>query len=175
MVEQAKTMTPDQKSIWKQIQQEDLDGYGSAFPFSARLAHENRWSPSYASRVVDEYKRFCFLCVVSGHPVTPSYAVDEAWHLHLLYTDHYWNVWCREILGREFHHGPTRGGAGEAAKFDDWYQKTLQSYAHYFGETPPEDIWPSPEARASTPIPIKVNSKDYWIIPKPKFWRRRTR
>ena len=167
-------MTPDQKFIWKKIQQEDLDRYGSSFPFSERLAHENRWSPSYTARVIDEYKRFCFLSVVCGHPVTPSVAVDEAWHLHLLYSDHYWNFWCPEILGRELHHGPTRGGADEAAKFDDWYRKTLLSYANFFSQAPPEDIWPGPESRGRTPIPIKVDPKQHWIIPKPRFLQRRT-
>ncbi|MEK6230809.1 MAG: hypothetical protein N2A42_03075 [Luteolibacter sp.] len=33
-----------------------------------------------------EYKRFVALAMLAGHPVTPSEEVDQAWHLHLVYT-----------------------------------------------------------------------------------------
>jgi len=36
-----------------------------------------------------EYKRFAFLAVAAGHPVSPSEAVDQP-GLHLTYTENYW-------------------------------------------------------------------------------------
>ncbi len=46
----------------------------------------------------DEYRRFAFLAATAGHPVTPSDAVDQAWHLHLTYSRDYWDRFC-PLLG----------------------------------------------------------------------------
>ncbi len=66
----------------------------ATFSFDQRLARENRWPLKFAARVVGEYKRFCFLAVTAGHDVTPSDAVDQAWHLHLTYSRDYWQRFC---------------------------------------------------------------------------------
>ena len=76
--------------------------------FSQRLARENGWTHHFAKRVVEEYKRFMFLAVATGHPVTPSEQVDQAWHLHLVYTGSYWKDFCGNVLGQPVHHGPTQ-------------------------------------------------------------------
>src|SRR5262245_58098130 len=68
-----------------------------AFPFASRLARENGWTLAYVARVIEEYRRFMFLAVVAGHPVTPSDQVDQAWHLHLLYTHSYWDGFCKDV------------------------------------------------------------------------------
>ncbi len=124
-----------------------LDDPGAQLPFTSRLAREQGWSHAHAGRVGREYKRFVALAVVAGHPVSPPEAVDQAWHLHLVYTRSYWHDLCRDLLGRELHHMPTTGGAEEGAKFDDWYARTLASYRAHFHEDPPQDIWPTPEDR----------------------------
>ena len=64
------------------------------------------------------------------------------WHLHLLYSRHYWEALCRDTLETPLHHGPTQGGAAEGRKFHDWYEATLAAYRRYFGE-PPRDLWPA--------------------------------
>jgi hypothetical protein len=97
--------------------------------------------------VVEEYRRFVYLAMAAGHPVTPSVDVDHAWHLHLTYTRSYWEEMCGRVLGRPLHHDPTRGGLAEGAKFTDWYARTLRSYQEAFGSAPPADIWPSPAER----------------------------
>lgn len=81
-----------------------------------------------------------FLCVTTGHMCTPSVHVDEAWHLHLLYTKSYWDKLCKEVLGRPIHHQPSEGGTSENTRFAGLYERTLNSYASVFGE-PPADIW----------------------------------
>ena len=140
-------MIDDPDSLRERLEAFAIDEPGIALPFTARLARENGWSPAFAARVVREYRRFVFLAVAAGHPVTPSEAVDQAWHLHLVHTRSYWDRLCGEVLGRPLHHDPTMGGPVEAAKFHDWYARTLESYRAHFGESPPPDIWPAPAAR----------------------------
>ena len=122
----------------------ELDDPKAQLPFTSRLAREQGWTHAFAVQVVTEYKRFIALAMLAGHPVSPSAAVDQAWHLHLVYTRSYWQDLCRDLLGRDLHHCPTTGGSEESEKFEDWYSRTLESYQRVFGETAPEQIWPSP-------------------------------
>ena len=106
--------------------------------------------------------------MVAGHPVTPSDQVDQVWHLHLVYTRSYWEGFCGEVLGRSLHHGPTRGGAQESAKFHDWYGRTRESYRIHFGEEPPGDIWPESAERFGRDLNFaRVNVATHWVIPRP--------
>src|SRR5260221_356074 len=74
-------------------------------------------------------------------PICPSEDVDAAWHLHLTYTRSYWKRFCGEVLGRQLHHEPTRGGPAENTKHLAMYEATLAVYREAFGEEPPRDIW----------------------------------
>jgi hypothetical protein len=144
----------------------EIDQPGARLPFSARLARDQGWDRGFARRVTGEYKRFLWLAMRAGHPVTPSREVDEAWHLHLCYTRSYWDDLCGKVLGKPLHHGPTEGGPAEDAKFADWYGRTLESYRHHFGEEPPADIWP-PAARRFAPENRRtVDPREHWIVPK---------
>lgn len=134
--------------VWQRIQAHSFEIKGDSLSFAARLARENRWSDSYTMEVIEEYRRFCLLAVIAGHPLTPSEDVDQVWHLHLTYTQDYWEVFCPKVLKAEFHHGPTRGGKLEHQKFWEWYQNTLDSYSQIFG-TPPANIWPEVSQRFS--------------------------
>src|SRR5689334_19527568 len=112
-------MKPEYIELWERIAGYSLDSATAQLPFSARLAQENDWTTGFTRRVTEEYKRFAFLAVVAGHPVSPSDAVDQVWHLHLTYTQNYWKKFCAEGLGKPLHHHPTEGGAAEREKFDD--------------------------------------------------------
>jgi hypothetical protein len=79
-------MTPLESAIWDRILGFCLDHGEAAFSFAARLAQDNGWELLYALRVLDEYRKFAFLLAAAGHMVVPSDAVDQAWHLHILYT-----------------------------------------------------------------------------------------
>ena len=121
-----------------------------------------------------EYQRFLYLAMVAGHPVTPSEAVDQAWHLHLVYTKSYWQQLCRDVLGRDLHHEPTTGGAHEGAKFVDWYSRTLESYQTTFGEPPPAEIWPDPARRfANAADGCWIDTSQFWLVPRPCFMKLR--
>ncbi|MGE3180457.1 MAG: hypothetical protein AB7N71_02425 [Phycisphaerae bacterium] len=155
-------------TLWHRLQQFQLDDPEHRLTFTARLARENAWSLSFAQRVTEEYKRFLYLAVAAGHPVTPSDQVDQAWHLHLTYTRSYWDSLCAEVLRRPLHHNPTEGGATEDRKFHDWYDKTKRSYAEHFGAHPPEDIWPDAKTRFEHDVAqLRVNARDCWIVRKP--------
>ena len=135
---------------WLRIWSADIDDTRAPFPLSARLARDNGWAPDFAARVVEEYRRFCFLAIAGGREVTPSDEVDQAWHLHILYTEHYWGPWT-DALGTSLHHGPTKGGASESSRYWENYKATLALYREAFGEEPPTDIWPAPEDRFDRP------------------------
>ena len=100
--------------LWHGIRDFQLDAPDARFPFSKRLARENGWTWAFALKVIEEYKRFSYLAPRAGHPVSPSEEVDQAWHLHLLYTHSYWVDFCGLVLGRPFHHGRGRAGRRKA-------------------------------------------------------------
>ncbi len=157
----------DTKLLRRKLDALDLDG-DAALSFSKRLARDNGWTHPFALRVVEEYKRFLFLAATCGHPVTPSDEVDQAWHLHLVYTRSYWDELCGEILGFPLHHGPTKGGWAEGDKFENWYERTLDSYRAAFGHEPPRDVWPPLSVRFGEASSFRrVNLRRAWVVHKP--------
>jgi hypothetical protein len=162
---------PAEEMLLHRIRAFRFDEGAPALPFAARLARENGWTLCYAERVIEEYRRFMFLAVAAGHPVTPSDQVDQAWHLHLLYTRSYWNRFCKDVLQQRIDHDPTEGGRDESRKFLRWYEETLASYRRYFGE-PPADIWPRSAIRFGDDLRyVRINVKRTLVIPKARLGR----
>jgi hypothetical protein len=160
-------MTQEQEQLHNALQNFDIDGGAVDLSFSHRLARENGWTLPFAERVVEEYKKFVFLASTGKHPVTPSHQVDQAWHLHMTYTDSYWTRMCGELLPRPLHHNPTKGGKAEGEKFDHWYNRTLNTYEQVCGEPPPSDVWPCAEIRFGRDTRhVFVNTDLNYIIPK---------
>ena len=158
----------EQRKLWHRLSQLSLDAPDASFCFSRRLARENNWSPSFARRVVTEYRRFLFLCQSAGHACCPSDEVDQTWHLHLTYTRSYWDDLCRQTLQQPLHHEATRGGPAEHQKHVDMYHQTLASYRRFFQQEPPADIWPPAQQRfAASRHFRRVNTQNYWVIPHP--------
>lgn len=137
----------------------DIDGGPAESTFAMRLANEQGWTPEFTARVIREYLRFIYLGATVG-PVSPSEIVDEAWHLHMIYTESYWDRMCGAILGKPFHHRPSRGGRSEDSKHRDLFGETLSKYRQAFGEEPPSDIWLVKKARPVTPRP------EAWVLNK---------
>jgi uncharacterized membrane protein YgcG len=156
--------------LWARIAAFEFDPPDAKLTFAIRLARETGWTPAFAEQAIHEYRRFLYLAVRAGHPVTPSQEVDEVWHLHLMYTRHYWGVLCREVLQYDLHHGPSLGGAAESAKYHDWYDRTLESYTRVFEAAPPTEFWPSAEQRfRPKPKAGAVDPATHWIIAKPAW------
>jgi hypothetical protein len=153
--------------VWIALSRYTIGPNDAALSFAQRLARENGWNVAHAVRVLQEYRRFCFLAVVARHTVTPSDAVDQAWHLHLAYSRDYWDRFCPEVLGRPFHHGPTAGGSAEQARYFAQYADTLKSYEAVFGESPPPDLWPSAARRLiDDPRARRVHPRDGLVLSK---------
>ncbi len=155
------------KQLWDRLQEYDPDDDDSAFSFSSRISSENGWSYLETFRVLEEYKRYLFLCIAVGHPVCPSEKVDQVWHLHLVYTHSYWDDLCRNVLQCPLHHNPTKGGESETEKHIQMYEQTLSDYQKFFNEEPPADIWPDAEKRFGEDTHFcRVNLQKYWLVPR---------
>lgn len=153
--------------LWEKIQAFRVTPPDAMRSFERRLAFENGWSDDYARRVVEEYRRFVLLACVAGHPVCPSEDVDAAWHLHLVYTQSYWDAFCGQTLGRPLHHAPSLGGANEEAKHREMYEQTRASYRRIFGEAPPRDVWPDADQRFGADVEaVRVKRADWWLVPR---------
>jgi hypothetical protein len=126
--------------LWQQLENFVFDKPGADVPFSRRLAKENRWSHGFALQVIEEYRKFLYLMKTQGHVCTPSRLVDQAWHLHLLYTTSYWDDLCRDIFHCPMHHHPGDGSTKDTLKYAAIYERTLEDYQRVFGE-PPRKIW----------------------------------
>jgi uncharacterized protein (TIGR04222 family) len=161
-------MNHEVRALEERVEVLQLDEAGAVDTFSRRLARENCWSPAFTARVIEEYRCFLILLGSAQHPVTPPDAVDQAWHLHLLYSRGY-RRFCQEAFGRMLHHGPSRGGSSQRAKFEADYQRTLETYERTFGRVPPPDIWP-PVAKRFEPGTAfaRVDTGAHWLIPKPR-------
>lgn len=162
---------PEVQATWERLESFQLNDNNAVFDFSARLAKENGWSRAFTARAIQEYKRFLLLAMHAGHPVTPSEAVDQVWHLHLVYTRSYWQHLCGEVLRRPLHHEPTAGGVDEGTKFHTQYERTLESYLRLFGAEPPADIWPCAEEAFKPKLNRWVDVSRHWTLPKPAFVR----
>lgn len=150
--------------IWAALNDHEIGPAYAALPFAARLARENGWSAAQAERVLAEYKRFCFLAATTGHEVTPSDAVDQAWHLHLTYSRDYWERFC-PLLGRPLHHEPSSGGAASGHHYFERYAETLQSYERVFGEKAPADLWPNAARRlVEDPKARRFHPRDGFLV-----------
>ena len=153
--------------VWQKLSRYQIGPSGAALSFAERLARENGWRSAHADRVIEEYRRFCFLAVTAEHEVTPSDAVDQAWHLHLTYSRDYWERFCPEVLGAPLHHGPTAGGTAERNRYFEQYAQTLKSYEDAFGDGPPAAIWPAAAQRfGRDPLAFRVHPHSVIILPR---------
>ncbi len=160
-------MSRDVETVRRKVEAFEIDDPESVESFSERLARENDWTLQYTHRVIKEYKRFVVLALTATHSVTPSDAVDQAWHLHLLYSQSYWGDLCADTLDYPLHHQPSRGGVAESQKHHADYERTLATYAASFGEAPPGDIWPTVAKRFWRGRRFtRVDGQGAWVLSK---------
>jgi len=131
----------DPSGLWPSLSSLAIGSSPSAF--ERRLAADNGWSEAFAARVIGEYRRFIYLASIADFEVTPSRAVDAAWHLHLEDAADYRGTLCGRVLGRELRHLPGAGDPLEEERFQEQYRRTVALYESVFG-APPEDVWPRP-------------------------------
>ena len=132
-------------ALWQRIEQYPIAGAANQ-AFIRRLARENVWSQEFSVLAIQEYKRYCYLQCGATSSRCPSPAVDQVWHLHLLYTCDYWHHFCPEVLQRELHHVPSNDGATYLDQDREHYAQTLADYEQEFGAAPAQ-IWPDLKQR----------------------------
>lgn len=108
--------------------------------FEDRLRRENKWSEYAATIAILEYKKYLYLAKFYGS-ATPSKIVDTVWHLHLLYTDSYWNDLCKKVLKANIHHTPSSGSKLDEKKYADQCVETKSQYQSEFGAAPDPMVW----------------------------------
>lgn len=151
--------------LWHALEAMQIEPRGAALTFTARLARENGWTAVHAAHVFGEYRRFLYLAATANEAVTPSDNVDQAWHLHLSYSRHYWDVLCARLLKRPLHHGPTAGGEIEGDRHRRQYGATLRRYRSVFGSDAPAAVWPEVGRRFSGRA-VRIDCSRYWLVPK---------
>ncbi|MGL4632231.1 MAG: hypothetical protein ACRCVT_13600 [Leadbetterella sp.] len=161
-------MTTIERELWQKIQDFQFDKPNVKLTFVKRLSRENNFTEAFTNEIIEEYRKYIFLCCISNEPNTPSHYVDLVWHLHLTYTKSYWIDLCKNTLGKDIHHNPTEGGKTESDKFKKYYSKTLYLYTIKFRTKPPVHIWQNEVERFKV-RPIVVNKNTHWIIPKLVF------
>jgi hypothetical protein len=140
--------------LWSRIQSFSLDASDADFPFSKKLAKEEGWTLDFTRKAIQEYKKFVYLCCTLPNGASPSETVDKVWHMHLIYTQNYWEEFCPNILKRKLHHHPSKGGFKEKGKHQNWFSDTLKNYKEIFQQDAPRDIWFEKE---------KINTRTIWL------------
>lgn len=125
-------------TLWKQIEDFDLDYPLSEYGFSLRLANENNWTINFTENSILEYKKFMYLAATSELMVSPSGIVDVVWHEHLIFTQSY-NKFCN-LLGKKIDHIPSTHNRSEFEKFKLAKERTNKLYESTFG-VQPEAYW----------------------------------
>jgi len=115
--------------------------------FATKLTRKLGWSPRFARRAIEEYRKFLYLGSIADFGVTPSKIIDQVWHEHLLFTKGY-QEFCDHVLGRPFEHYPElMSTEAQTAAFESQYDATLDLYETEFNTAPPDDIWSTPKFR----------------------------
>ena len=152
------------ESLWERLQKFSLDNANATFPFSKKLAQEENWSLDFTQKAIEEYKKFVYLCCISPNGASPSEVVDKVWHMHLIYTQNYWEDFCPNILKQNLHHHPSNGGFDEKIKHENWFAETLENYKKVFFKEPPEDIWRNQIIKAEPKKFWKKNFKLFYLV-----------
>eukprot|EP01083_Nonionella_stella_P162379 533061_1 len=107
-----------------------------------------------SKKLKSEYAKFMYIKFYvqdfQHQHISPSAAVDQIWHLHLLYCTRYIQFCHKFSKGNQIiDHSPDKDG-GEAVRL----KNTLTNYSKLFGMTPPHHIWDnSYYTSSSTMIP----------------------
>ena len=96
-----------------------------------------------AVAIVEEFKKFIFIKFIDNDydakSYSPSFIIDEIWHLFLLFPKDYSRL-CSEVLGSGelLDHNPL---ATSDSDQNTRYQNTLKRYELLFKESPPSAYW----------------------------------
>ncbi len=133
--------------------------------YRTRLQDEAGIQAAEHDDLIREYLRFAYLSWTTPDGATPSKAVDEAWHTHILFTRSYIGF-CEAARGSYLHHQPGDGGDEDKARFREAYHRTLDRYLAEFG-TPPARWWPDERTvRAAPEAAVKAQPGTSYLAEK---------
>lgn len=101
-----------------------------------RIEKEHNYSRGYAAGALREAKRMLYLSASTGKSISPSEAIDPAWHEMLMFTRFYQEF--SNFIGEFIHHDPTPGVPDGGRS----YLQTKALYQETFGIEPDPQFWP---------------------------------
>lgn len=114
--------------------------------FTNILMSEQLIDINTANKWILEYRKFLVMAYLTDNMISPSEQVDQVWHLHMTYTQHY-RATCKTLVEHDFKHSPSEGGQSEGQKFENIYGDTLSFYKSVFTIDAPVDVWESTQQR----------------------------
>ena len=120
--------------------------------FIENLMNEQMIDTNTVNRWLLEYRKFLVMAYLSDKMISPSEQVDQVWHFHMTYTQHYRATW-QSLIRKEFKHSPSNGSVSDGEKFERIYGDTLTFYSDVFLSDPPDDVW--------EPIALRFNQKNF--------------
>lgn len=141
-------MNFNESPLWYLIIKFPFDATHPVETFPQRLARTGNWSPEYTLEVIEEYKRFLYLCATSKVVVAPPSAVDMAWTIHMDFYQEKFQALYEFIPQHKLHRKQffVRKYSNQFwLTGTDWffkhYRLSEKHYLRIFGEWPPSNIW----------------------------------
>ncbi|WP_127132198.1 hypothetical protein [Pseudoflavitalea rhizosphaerae] len=127
---------------WQMIDNFPFNEPNSVETYYNRLARYGNWTEEQMQEIVEEYKKFLFLCATKPFLIVPPKIVDLAWSLHMEYYPMSFRDLYRIMPGHWIKR--SRGEKGENDDPDwlfDHYLQSRKIYQETFGDRPPAWIW----------------------------------
>ena len=128
-----------------------------------KLALQKRWPAPFIAETEQLYRKFLVLCMLyPGKKISPTHAIDEFWHAHILDTRAY-AADCEALFGEYRHHYPYSGMTGA---FDQMMNQGIRAesralFRRHFGLDPFEERAGDISAmRASVAVGARVEGVD---------------
>ena len=138
--------------LWEVLTKPLIEGDYTDRNIVSRVMKKNpEWSDRKIDSLINEYKKFLYICAKCDEEQTPSKEVDEIWHEHILFTKEY-EKWC-DFLGKKIHHNPEK--VGETKSFHGIFEETQKKMKEL--KKPEKTVKPSPVKKVSAK-PIKRSS-----------------
>lgn len=123
---------------WREEFDNDVSPPRKVTTFRDNLRLEDNWTETSAAQIEAEYRKFLYLKAIDGGILTPSSAVDRAWHLHLALGDDFDTRLGDKVLGRRIPHRP-----GLTRRHSlTLYARTLRLYRREFDSPALADVRP---------------------------------
>lgn len=130
----------------------------------ARLQDKERLTEEEARVLFQDMLRFLFLCGTQNQVLSPSEAIDQAWHHFILFTQDY-RKFCQQFFGKFIDHQPfSRAERAVKQMAREMRDRTLALATAVFGEL--SDNWSYPQADAADCTP-STNCQEVTCCAKP--------